>query len=417
MAATPLLLALVAAVITLRLYPLPLRLLAASLHTRVPLTPFLGAARAVRDPAGGLMPALAMILGIAVMTLSTVLSSTITQGAERAAWNANGAQIRISGPQITDELLDTLSAVPGVADVARIGEQARTVNVIGAEIDGGVSVFVVSDSLAQVQGSAPLVDALPSALYADSTTVPIVTGGAVAQNGGTVSVSGVGQVDVVGHVGQLPGVLTGRSFVVVAQSAWEGAGLTVPSANRALISVAGGADRRDVAAAVDQTVPDSLIQTPDERLNAFTAAPVTSGLSTIFVIVVVLTTVLTVLAILLVQALGSASRMRLLALLRTMGARRREQRALAMWEVAPVLIASGLAGAAVGVAVPWVLLRAVDLRGLTGSPLQPTLAVNLWLLGLVVAGVLVVVGLAVAASAALASRADLAQHIRLGEER
>ncbi len=417
LAATPLLLALAAAIITLRLYPLPLRLLAARLHTRASLTPFLGAARALRDPAGGLVPALAMILGVAVMTFSTVLSSTITDGAERAAWNGTGAQIRLSGPTITDDLVETLTALPGVADVAVVSEQSRTVDVIGDEIDGGVSLFVVSDTLASVQGAAPLVTSLPPSVYADATDLPLVTGGDVDQAGGTVSVSGVGQVRVVGHVDQLPGVSTGRSFVVVRQSAWEAAGRPVPSANLGLISVVEDADREDVAATIADAVPNSLVETPDERLDAFTAAPATSGLSTVFVVVVALTTTLTVLAILLVQALGSASRMRLLALLRTMGARRRDHRAIATWEVAPVLIASGLAGAAVGALVPWVLLRAVDLRGLTGSPLQPELALDPWLLGLVAAGVLLVVVLAVIASATLASRADLAQHLRLGEER
>ncbi|MBA2696472.1 MAG: hypothetical protein H0U62_11700, partial [Actinobacteria bacterium] len=168
LAATPLLLALAAAVLTLRVYPLPMRGLARALHARVSLTPFLGAAGDVRDPAGGLVPALVMVLGVSVITFSTVLSSTIVEGAQRAAWNANGAQIRMSGPQVSDELIEIVRAVPGVADVALVAPQTRTVNVIGENTDGGARVFVVSDSLAQVHAAAPLVEAFDESLYNDS---------------------------------------------------------------------------------------------------------------------------------------------------------------------------------------------------------------------------------------------------------
>ncbi len=418
---------LAAAVLTLRVYPLPMRGLARALHARVSLTPFLGAAGDVRDPAGGLVPALVMVLGVSVITFSTVLSSTIVEGAQRAAWNANGAQIRMSGPQVSDELIEIVRAVPGVADVALVAPQTRTVNVIGENTDGGARVFVVSDSLAQVHAAAPLVEAFDESLYNDSadndslsqnpSDLTVLTGGSMLQDIGTVTISDFGRARVVGHINDLPGIPAGRSFVVVAQSSWEAAGRSMPTATAAMISVTDDGDREAVASAVQEAVPASLVQTPQQRLDSFTAAPSTSGLTWLFIAAVVLTTAFTALAILMVQALGGPRRIRLLALLRTMGAGRRDARALSAWEVTPLLGASAVVGAVLGAAIPWLLLQAVDLRGVTGSPQQPELVLDPLALSVVGLGVLLVVAMGTSVSAALASRADLAQHLRLGEER
>ncbi|MDO5635596.1 MAG: ABC transporter permease, partial [Micrococcus sp.] len=58
-AASPVLLSLAAAVLALRLYPVPLAALTRMVRGGRGLTPFLGSARALRDPAGGIIPALA----------------------------------------------------------------------------------------------------------------------------------------------------------------------------------------------------------------------------------------------------------------------------------------------------------------------------------------------------------------------
>ncbi len=276
---------------------------------------------------------------------------------------------------------------------------------------------MVSDSFEAVQASASQISALPSTLYADSTPPAIVTGGPNFPQSGEVQVGGFGAARVVGHAAELPGLPTPRSFVVVSQSAWEASGRDMPQTNAAFISPADPEDREAVAAAVAKALPNSLVETPQQRLDAFNAAPATSGLTAFFVAAIAVTTGLTVLAILLAQALGGASRMRLLALLRTMGASRRDVRALTAWEVVPVLSVAGVVGAALGMVVPWLLVRAVDLRSLTGSPLQPPVAIDAAVLAGVAALVLSVVALAVIVVASMAARADLSQHVRLGEER
>ncbi|HEX6196106.1 MAG TPA: hypothetical protein VFZ37_09350, partial [Jiangellaceae bacterium] len=73
LAATPLLLALAACVLVLRLYPIPVATLARVWRSRPGLVSYVGAARAVRDPAGGLAAVLALVVGLTVGVLSTVL--------------------------------------------------------------------------------------------------------------------------------------------------------------------------------------------------------------------------------------------------------------------------------------------------------------------------------------------------------
>ncbi|MGB3184686.1 MAG: FtsX-like permease family protein [Ornithinimicrobium sp.] len=417
-AATPVLLALAAAAMTLRLYPIPLRALTRVLASRTGLSGFLGASRALRDPAGGLVPALAVIVGISVAASSAVLASTISEGAERAAWEANGADIRLSGPRVTDDLVETLRGVPGVAEVARLSESARPIAVSGAGVDArSTTVYLVDDELADAQDAAPLVSPLPEELYDASEGLTVVSGGELNPSDGEIDLGGVGSAVEVAHIDALPGVAPDSAFLVASRSSWEAAGGSVPIGNLVLLSVSPTVDREEVAEAVATQVPNSRVETPQARFDAFTEAPVTAGLGQMSNAAVALTLGLTVLAIVLVQAIGAPGRIQLLALLRTMGTRPRQARSLIAWELAPMLVAASIAGGALGLSVPWLLAQAVDLRGLTGSPTQPEMALDPVSLALMAVLVLVVVIAAVLVSAAIASRTDLAQYQRLGEER
>ncbi|MFC5043819.1 FtsX-like permease family protein [Ornithinimicrobium kibberense] len=114
--------------------------------------------------------------------------------------------------------------------------------------------------------------------------------------------------------------------------------------------------------------------------------------------------------------MGTAARSRLLAVLRTLGLRPGQTRALAAWELGPVLATSLVVGAVLGLVVPWVLVRAVDLTGLTGGRSQPPLAVDPLVVGAVLAAVALTVLTAVTVSAWLAGRTNLAQALRVGED-
>lgn len=424
MSATPVLLALAACVLTLRLYPLPVRALLGLFRRRPGLTHFLGAARAVRDPAGGVIPALAVILGVSVAVLSTVLVATIDEGAESAVWRSAGADVRMSGPSWSDEVVEELRGTEGVAEVATIRSVGRTMDfqpADAAEGDGdaaqrGLTVYVVDSTLRQVQADTPL-GSLPEALSEPGSPTPVLTGGQFTEDSGTGSLSGIGEIEIVGHLDALPGVRTTPAFLVVDREQWEAAGESVGAGEVLLASITDSAEATDVAAALNEVVPNALAETPQTRLDAFNESPVNDTMASFLVAAVLATTALTVLAVLFVQLMGTAARTSLFAVLRTLGLRQRQARALTAWELTPLVVMAVLVGAVLGVVVPWLLLQAIDLTGLTGGTVQPALAVDWATLGLVFLAVLGSVALAIAVSATTSGRADLTTQLRAGEER
>lgn len=417
MAATPVLLALAACVITLRIYPLPVHGLMALFRGRRGLTNFLGAARAVRDPAGGVIPALAVILGVSVAVLSSVLASTISTGAETAAWRTSGADVRLSGPSWADEDVEAVRGVDGVAQVAAIRAAAQNMDLSGQVAARGLNVYIVDSTLPEVWADTPLAP-LPDALLDDSSaTTPVLTGGELEADAGTGTLESHGPVEVVGHVDDLPGVRTRGDFIVVDRTVWEAHGGATPSGEVVLVSATDPGQDEELVAALSSAVPNAFAETPRQKLAVLQDAPVTGTMLRLFAAAVLATTVLTVLAVLFVQLMGAASRTALLTVLRTLGLRQRQARGLTAWELGPLVAIAFAVGAGLGVLVPWLLLRAINLTGLTGGTEQPELAVDWGVLGPVALGILAAVAVAIAVSAALSGRIDLVSQLRRGEER
>lgn len=416
MAATPILLALAACVITLRVYPVPVHALMAVFRRGRGLTNFLGAARAVRDPAGGVVPALAVILGVSVAVLSSVLSSTISTGAEQAAWQSTGGDVRMSGPTWSDEDLEALREVEGVKEVATVGQTPLSLDFRGDVTAYGLSVYVVDSTLPEVWADTPL-EALPQELFEESSVMPVVTGGGFEADSGRGELDGRSEAQIVGHVDGLAGVRTRGSFVVVDRGAWEAAGGTMPDGAVALVAADDPSRNAELVTALNQTIPNALAETPQEKLVTFEESPVTGSMLWFFAAAVVATTVLTLLAVIFVQLMGAAARTSLFTVLRTLGLRQRQARALTAWELGPLVAMAFVVGAALGVLVPWLLLRAIDLTGLTGGTSQPGLSLDWMVLGPVILGILATVAIAIGVSAALSGRADLVAQLRRGEER
>lgn len=417
MAATPILLALAACVITLRLYPAPVHALLAFFRGRRGLTNFLGAARAVRDPAGGVIPALAVILGVSVAVLTTVLASTISTGTELGVWRSTGADVRLSGPQWSDDEVAALRDVEGVADVASARSAAHNLDLTtDAGIARGLKVYIVDSNLPQVWADTPLAP-LPDALFTSSGTTPVLTGGDLEPGSEAGTLEQIGPVEVVGHVDDLPGVRTRGDFLVVDRAQWEAAGGNTPAGEVVLVRADDPEHTEALVTALNGAVPNALAETPRDKLTVFQEAPVTGTMLSLFITAVVATTVLTVLAVLFVQLMGATARTSLFAVLRTLGLSQRQARGLTAWELGPLVAMACAVGAALGLIVPWLLLRAIDLTGLTGGAEQPALAVNWLVLGPVALGILAAVALAIAVSATMSGRADLTTQLRRGEER
>lgn len=416
-AAAPLLVAVAASLVTLRIYPGVVRGLTAVLRRSRGLAGFVGAARAERDPAVGLIPILSVVLGVAVGVSAVALSSTITHGATAAAWERAGADLRASGPAVGLEDRQALAEIEGVSAVASAREMERTTTLSAGISADSVRIVVIDDEMEQVSSSAGPLTPLPAELFEVTSPAPILTVGQLTQDSGQARMSQFGQVEVVGHRATLPGVRTRGETVVMSASNWQAVRGRFGAGNAVLISLTGEVPVVQVREAVTTVLPTALVETPELEQEQFEQAPVSSGLTAAFGVAVAVTTALTTLAILLAHQLGAPARARMLAVLRTLGMAPRQGRALTAWEFGPLVATAMLVGVVAGGALSWLLLRTVDLTGLTGGETQPTLHVDGTLLGVVLAIMAATSVAAVTVAAVTAGRSDLAQVLRIGGDR
>lgn len=407
LAATPLLLSLVACLVTLRLYPLPLRALLDRARRSRGLDAFLGAARALREPSIGLTPVLALVVGVSVAVSSGVLLSALQAGITEAARARVGADMNVSGATFTLEQLDAVRALDGVALATGIsGADPSTLDINGEKRP--TSVFVVDAAeLRAVQGEGP--GMLPPGVSLEPTAsgpMPIVVAGETADFIGDETPLRLGSVDAeVAGVTRGPVPIGERSNWAAIDSSYAEQVLgRDPSDRTILVRLDGAAAPAAVEEALHETLGDAVrIETADEIADEISAGPSVQGVRIALLTATAVAALLSALAIVMTLTLAAGPRARVVALLRTLGAPRRSATSLALWEIGPPAIAAVIAGTAFGALVPLVVLAAVDLRPFTGSSVQPGYHVDAATLALTLGG-FVLLGVAFTAIALLASR-------------
>ncbi|RMI03544.1 hypothetical protein EBM89_19215, partial [Cellulomonas triticagri] len=379
--ALPVVLGLAAAVVVLRVYPWPVRALLAVVRRRPGAGVFLGAAQAARRPAAGIVPVVALVLGVATVALSAVTLSSVTAGTERGAVRGAGADVRVdltvsvpSGGGLTADQVAAAGAVDGVEAVAAVGDAGRRTLQVGRTTDTVPVRVVDAAALAAVQADLPGVDPLPDALAAPGGALAaVVASGADRDTAGDVAlVVGMTRVGVplhvVGAVAEVPGVAAGQTWVLVDRAAWTAATGEEPTVDRLLVRTAPGADPDVVADAVAEAVDDTLaVRTVASERAEVERSVLVRGTRTALLVVTGLSALLCggVLALLLLT--GAPARGRTTALLRVLGAPASVRRTLVAAEVAGPLVVSLVGGLLVGAVLPALVLGVADLRLFTGS--------------------------------------------------
>lgn len=420
LSAAPLLLAVAASIVVLRLYPLPLGALRRGLRRTDGAVGMLGAARAERDPALGHVPALALIVGVAVVVSAAVLASTVRHGLEVDARETVGADIQVSAPDLGGTVLAAIREVPGVEAAVPLVIAPGTPFRTGVD-DGGV-LLLVADTAA-LHALRPDLPEMPEG---DGATVPVLASDDwVEQLSGDTLGIGDADVMVAGSVPRqaLPGAA--KHWLLVDERDVARLGLVLPGPDRVLVSLLPGAAPRevgvDVRAAVaerqtiDADVPGVVVVRDVESALATARTPVIASIETGLSGVAVAGLLLTVLAVVLATAGAAAGRNRLVGVLRVLGMSRRQVRGVLAWELGPLAVASVVAGTALGLVLPVVVTGALDLRPFLGGRDQPGVAVDVAsVLGALGAFVLVVL-ISGAVSVALGRRLAPAGAIKMGE--
>jgi putative ABC transport system permease protein len=418
-AVTPVLVALAAAVVALRLMPWPVSRLARLAERGRGLVVFVGLTRAARTGAGAAVPLAALVVGATLVTLMATLTASVSEQRQLAALRAVGADARVDAARVDAPDVAALAARPGVEAAipahvdagATVSADGRTTSVVVVAVDPA--------RYAELLAGTPLAFSPPGAT--GDGRLPVVLSGGPAIGDLDLGLRGL---STPGHrVATVPSLE--RAFAgqgrVVALVPLDALVEALPTTQPNTVFLRASADaQRDLEATAARdrsqlgglvtgvtTVTGVAAGVADRALPSLVAAT--------FLVGVLLAAVLSFLAVLLLLAATRAERNQLAIRLRTMGLPHGRERRLAWAEVLPLLAVGVVTGGLVGVLVPSALAPALDLAPFTGAVTRlPVLAHPLT--GLLVALVALGIGsLALLTDAASARRGSLADHLRRGD--
>ncbi|MGI5212390.1 FtsX-like permease family protein [Plantactinospora sp. CA-290183] len=443
----PVLCAVAAALVALRLVPWPLRLLGRLTARARAAVPFIGLARAGRGAPLGTGPLAVLVVAIATGVFTSVVTSTIDGARDRASDQEIPADARVTGSYTQPGTADRLGALPGVDAVSPLAVESgqplrsRTPNGVGGRDLGQTQVLVMDGpSLARVLAASGMDVDLPAELTRPGRIdgpVPAVVSAEVAADVGAEAVTEVQgrryEFRVGAVVDRFPGLrVEARRFVVLPWQALPVPDFQPIAPNQFLVagdgfSTAALGEAADAGArqflarvlgkpaeAVRPTVP-ATVTTWQAHRRALERSGVNRLLSFTFGTGVVGATALALIAVAFAVLAEAPGRGRMLSRLRTMGLSARQGRGLLLYELVPLVGVAVLAGGLVGAGLPRLLGPALGLSGFTaGLPapvrLDPLLVAGVLLL------VLVALGAALAVENLVNRRMRLGEVLRLGEE-
>ncbi|MEU5787335.1 FtsX-like permease family protein [Micromonospora purpureochromogenes] len=447
----PVLLAVAAALVSLRAYPWPLRLFSRLAARARGAVAFLGTARAGR--AGVAAPLVVVVLAIATAAFCGVVAVGIEDGRDRAAARTVPADALVSGDRFAPDTATELAGLPGVRAVTPV--LATAGQRLYADADGrpggageAYVLLVEPAGFAEVARRSGLDLAVPAALRAggDVAALPaLVSPDFAAALADAQLADGAGRrpgwVDVQGN--RLPFRVAGTAeefplipggtgrFLVLP---WPGlpAGAPHPLAPTGFLLAAGdatvdpaalrrvaeeGQTRYQTSGAVTggkRPLPPQVTTWAAERerlggsgvngllVFGFATGAAGGGL-------------LGLLALAFAVLAGARGRGQVLSRLRTMGLSRRQWRGLLLVELTPLVVISVLTGAVVGALLPVLLNPVLGLSAFTGGA-PVTVRFEPGLVAGVLGLALLALAFAVAVEAVNNRRMRLGEVLRLGEE-
>ncbi|WFF09332.1 hypothetical protein O7622_12610 [Micromonospora sp. WMMD1076] len=446
----PVLLAIAAALLALRAYPWPLRLVSRVAARARGSVAFLGTARAGRAASTG--PLVVVVLAVATAAFCGVVATGIETGRDTAAAQAVPGDLLVRGERFTPDTAEKLAGLPGVRAVAplltvpaerpysdRAGRPAPITELRVVLVDGerfaevarqaGVPVDVPDPVRARADGSTPLPALVSPAVAEELADAGLADARGerpawLDVQGNRLPVRTAATVDGFALVGD--GV---RRFVVLP---WPALPADAPHqlAPTGFVLAGSGVD----AAKVDRVARDgqrrylrigavdtgARARAPEVTTRAAVRADLGgTGVNGLLVFGFVLGAgggaALGLLGLALAVLAGARSRGQVLSRLRTMGLSRRQWRGLLMVELTPLVLVSVLTGAVVGASLPLLLTPVLGLPAFTGGvDVRPSFEPGL--VGGVSVLAMLALGFAITVEAVNNRRLRLGEVLRLGEE-
>ena len=444
LSAVPVLVALTAVLVLLRVYPPLLRLLAAWARRGGGAVAFVGLRRASRDA-----PSTSLALFVLVLTLGTavfggLISSTLRAGTEAGArWNSGADAVAIAPGDV-----QPATAVVGVGIRARVPEHLGRV-VLTDTGDGtgypNVEVITVDEArLAAADPGSPLLRALrpladagvvrgqvsvqvpalfgPGIAVQRSGAVFTVAGDALAGGPAGVSVRAAGILDAAELDDPVLGPLASRippgtPLIVTAATAVPVPILEADGSSAVLLYADPGTTPLVLRTAAESVLgPGAAVVLRSDELASLRDDGLTRGVDRVYGVGAAAGVLFALLAVALELVLTSAERARTSSYLRTLGMGGRAAAGLQILQLTPLAVVAAVGGVLLGVLEPRVLGSALKLSQFTAGPTEPALHTDYRLTLALGAGLAVLVLAAAAAETAVARVRRPASVLRLGDQ-
>jgi len=435
LAATPVLVGLAVGLLTIRLFPIPVRGLGWVTARRRDLVPVLGLRGLGRHPSAGYLPLLILTVTMALGTLSSVLQVSLARSQITVAWSEVGADYRIESPTgapfiagldpralagagpvaaavvIVDAALSTAPGNRANVTFEAIESDAYDEVVAGSPVALGLSDRFVGSPTTSTAGSKG--DPIPAIV---STALPA---GSPSLADGDIFVLGVRgrpvSFRVVGRLDDFPGLATRGAFVVAPLasllSGWTGNPISPTAYYIAGPDGLGEGMRAAVAGRVG-----TVVTVRDERYAAMRDAPLTAAVTSGFTLALLVAAAYAGLAIVAVVILHAQRRSREVGFLRTLGLTDRQVGLLTVVEHGLPLLLALVIGVALGLGLAWLVEPGVDLAAFSDPDTSVILQVDWASISVVAAAVAAVVAIAVVISSLLTRRLAPVRALRIGDE-
>ena len=413
--AAPILVAVPAALIAVRLYPLAIRALLPVCRRRAGVAGYVGLAGAIERRTSTALPAFTLVLALTLAAFGGMINGSIAGGQISYSWQATGADavIDTNGAEydVTPAVERSIMAIPGVRHSAAVwtttwqtpyGQQQLNV----AAVDpAGYAAMTADTPFPRIPVSAfgpP--DSTP---VSAATVIPVLASPSAAAVLGTGTVQltstelmGPMRVRVAGIVARTPAEPGGGMFLIMPMRTLPGV-LGRPTPNLALITGT-DIDRSKLSGLIGTALPPATITFRTDVLNGLGSAPLQHAAALLMTLTAVLAAGLALLNLVFGLALGARDRELTLARLSVMGYE--GDTSLVLLMALPAVLAAFAAAAVCALALPALVSPALDLSVFTGPGASVTYRPDLAALGVPCLAILLLIGVTLVAETSRSRR-------------
>jgi len=427
--AVPVLIAVPAVIITLRLYPLAIRGLLRIWGRRAGATGYIALASSARSNLATTGPLFTLALALTVAAFAGMVNGAIASGEIASSWQATGADAVISTDAavspVTPAVQKSIAAVPGVRHATAVWNTTWNTTsgrplAVSAVDPAGYAALTADTPFPRVALAAVPAAAVPAAPAGQAVTSRTVidvlaSPSAAAALGPHVSEltspDGLGpvRVRVTGVVASTPAWPQGGTFIIMPLQTLPGAdGRPAPG----MILISGsGISQAKLANLVSTELPAASLTFRAVVLAGLLDSPLPSVAVHLMLLGVFAAAGFGLINLIFGLALGDRDRKLTLARLRVMG--HEQPRSLIMLQELPAVLAAVIAAAACALALPTLVGPSLDLSAFfTGPNVSITFRPDLTALGQAAGAITILAGVALAAGTRRSHHRDIIGALR-----